>query len=401
MAPRPDRAGRGDPSPLLSLGFRPFFLAAALWLPLALALWVWILAGGGPAALVLDPLAWHRHDMLFGGIGAVLAGFLLTAVPNWTGLAPLRGRPLLALLLAWLGARLAVLAGPAFLPVAAAAELGFLLALWGWVAACVLRAGNRRNLPVVALLGLYVGAAALTWGEGLGAPLPAGLGHRLGLAAVLLLLALIGGRIVPAFTRNWLNRRGAAALPAPFGPLDAATLAVWALALALWVVAPRAASTGIVLLAAALLHGLRLARWQGHRTLQEPLVWVLHLAYGWLALGAGLLGLALLGVGLDPATSLHALTTGAIGTMTLAVMTRASLGHTGRPLAADRTTAAIYLLVTTGALARLAVPLAADPQVALAVAALLWGGAYLLFALHYGPMLVAPRLPHPRTARAS
>ncbi len=394
-------AGRENIPPLLSLGFRPFFLAAALWLPLALALWVWILAGGGPAALALDPLAWHRHEMLFGSIGAVLAGFLLTAVPNWTGFAPLRGRPLLALLLAWLGARLAALAGPAFLAVAAAAELGFLLALWGWVAVAVVRAGNRRNLPVVLLLGLYVGAAALAWGEGLGVPVPAGLGHRLGLAVVLLLLALIGGRIVPAFTRNWLNRQGAAALPAPFGPLDAATLAVWALALALWVVAPQALPTGGLLLAAALLHGLRLARWQGHQTLCEPLVWVLHLAYGWLALGAGLLGLALLGVGLDPATSLHALTTGAIGTMTLAVMTRASLGHTGRPLVADRVTVMIYLLVNLGALARLAVPLAPDPQLALAVAALLWGGAYLLFALHYGPMLTAPRRPCSAVTRAS
>ncbi len=396
MTARDPSAGGETVPPLLSYGFRPFFLAAALWLPASLLLWIWTLAVADPPDFALDPLAWHRHETLFGGVGAILAGFLLTAVPSWTGVPPLRGRPLLLLLLAWLAARpLALWGGTVPAALAALAELAFLGGVLVWVARAVIRAGNRRNLPVVVLVGLFVTGAALSWAEPvLGAPTGA-LGDRLGLAVILLLLALIGGRIVPAFTRNWMARLGLQTLPAPFGPLDAATLAVWALTLAAWVAAPLAPPVGVLFLVAGFLHAARLVRWQGHRTLAEPLVTVLHLAYAWLPLGAVLHGLALAGLGPDPATTLHAFTTGAIGTMTLAVMTRASLGHTGRPLTADAATVVIYTLVVAGALLRLLAPLAADRTLLLALAAAAWGGAYLLFALRYGPLLVAPRADRP------
>jgi len=389
-------------TPFLSCGFRPFFLAAALWLPTSLFVWIWTLAVAVPPHFALDPLAWHRHETLFGGVGAILAGFLLTAVPSWTGTSPLSGRPLLLLLLAWLAARLLGLAGGAALvPLAALAELTFLGGVLAWVARAVIGAGNHRNRPVVALVALFVTGAVLSWAEPV-LDLPTGaLGDRLGLAVILLLLALIGGRIVPAFTRNWMVRLGPRTLPAPFGPLDAATLAVWALVLATWVAAPLARPVGVLFLVAGFLHAARLLRWQGHRTLAEPLVSVLHLAYAWLPLGAVLHGLALAGLGPDPATTLHAFTTGAIGTTTLAVMTRASLGHTGRALTADAATVVIYALVVTGALLRLLVPLAADRTSLLALAAAAWGGAYLLFALRYGPLLTAPRADRPPATGAA
>lgn len=208
-----------------------------------------------------------------------------------------------------------------------------------------------------------------------------------------MLIALIGGRIVPSFTRNWLARAGVTTLPAPFGGFDRLVLAVWGVTLAVWVAGLPDHLSGTLFLASGFLHAARMVRWQGHRTFAEPLVTILHAGYAWLGIGALLHGLALDGLGLDPATALHVFTTGAIGTMTLAVMTRASLGHTGRPLTADRTTVAIYLLVTAGAVLRLLVPvLPADPVVTLALAALGWGGAYALFFVHYAPMLARPRI---------
>jgi uncharacterized protein involved in response to NO len=208
-----------------------------------------------------------------------------------------------------------------------------------------------------------------------------------------MLIALIGGRIVPSFTRNWLARAGMTTLPAPFGGLDRIALMLWAITLGAWVAGLPAAMVGKLFLISGFLHIARMIRWQGHRTFTEPLVTVLHAGYAWLGLGALLYGLALDDLGLDPPTALHAFTTGAIGTMTLAVMTRASLGHTGRPLVADRATVLIYVLVVGGALLRLAVPLLPfEPLATLTLAAFLWGGAYVLFFGHYAPFLLRPRM---------
>lgn len=379
--------------PILENGFRPFFLGAALWLPAAIAVWVWSLVAAVPPPLAMDPLAWHRHETLFGGVGAILAGFLLTAVPNWTGSLPVRGRPLLLLFVPWAAARLSGLLFGGALPwLPAALELVFLFALWGLVAREIVTGRSWRNLPVLVLVGFFVLGAVLSWLEGLfGLPIGAS-GDRLGLAAIFLLIALIGGRIVPSFTRNWLARMGVQSLPAPFGRLDVATLALWALTLAAWVAGLPEAVLGPLFLAAGFLHAARLVRWQGHRTFAEPLVTVLHAGYAWLPVGAILYGLALRGIGLPPSDALHALTAGAIGTMTLAVMTRASLGHTGRELTADATTVVIYLMVVTGTMLRLLAPLTGDPLSWMALAGAFWGGAYMLFFVHYAPMLAAPRV---------
>ncbi|MEK0084191.1 NnrS family protein [Benzoatithermus flavus] len=377
--------------PVLQHGFRPFFLLGAVWAVLALALWLSALAGVTlPTAM--EPLAWHRHEMLFGYISAVIAAFLLTAVPNWTGGLPLRGKPLLWLVALWLAARLAVLAGARLGPwPGLVLDVGFLAVLAGVVAREIVAGKNWRNLPVVTLVSLLALADLLSHLEQV-LTLPWDmLGDRLAIGAVAGLVALIGGRITPSFTTNWLKARKAQALPAPVSRLDNGVLILTALALLAWFFLPESAIAGLLLLAAAVGTAARLARWQGAATTSEPLLLILHVGYAWLALAFALFGLAAFGI-VPRSAALHAMTAGAFGTMTLAVMTRATLGHTGRALTADRWTSVIFVLVNVGALARVLaslVPAAYTP--ALHLAGLAWGGAFLLYILHYGPMLLGPR----------
>ena len=383
----------GGPA-LFAHGFRPFFLAAGLWAAVALGLWLMVLGGTLVLPTAFVPVVWHAHEMLFGFAMAAVAGFLLTAVPNWTGRMPLQGLPLVGLALLWLAGRAAVagseLLGPA---VAAAVDLAFPLALLLVVLLEVLAGRNWRNLPVTAAVAVLLTANLLTHLEPLGLAASAESGLRLGLATLTALISLIGGRVVPSFTTNWLKKRGEAPLPAPFGRLDRAALALTVLALLAWVAAPDWPTTGALALAAGLAQALRLARWRGHRTLAEPLVWVLHLGYAWVPLGLVLLALAALLPDVLPAAAApHALGAGAVGTMTLAVMTRATLGHTGRPLAAGPATAAIYGLVTAAALARLASAVLPEAALALLSAAgLFWLAGFGLFLARYGPMLLGPR----------
>jgi uncharacterized protein involved in response to NO len=381
--------------PVLQHGFRPFFLLGALWAATVLALWLAVLAGAFALPTAMDPLAWHRHEMLFGYLAAVIAAFLLTAVPNWTGRLPVRGGRLVGLVLLWALGRLAVLgsgwigAWPALL-----LDVAFPAVLAAVMAREVAAGNNRRNLPVVALVGLLAVASLLSHLESLGALATDMLGDRLAIGVGATLVGLIGGRIVPSFTTNWLKAQRAKALPAPFDTLDKAVMALSVLALLVWLAWPDGVPSGVLLLLAALGTGVRLARWRGLASTPEPLLLILHVGYGWLVLGLALLGLAALGI-VPRSAALHALTAGAFGTMTLAVMTRATLGHTGRALTADGWTVAIYVLVNLGALARLvAVGASGSYMPLLHLAGTLWGGAFLLFALRYGPMLLGPRAAH-------
>ena len=386
-------ARRQPTTPLLENGFRPFFLGASLWLAFATLFWLGQLAAGWDGASRLDPLAWHQHEMLFGGIGAIVVGFLLTAVPNWTGRLPLRGLPLMGLALWWATARLVnLLSGQ--LPELAAplVDGGFLLAVAAFALREVRAGRNWRNLPLVGLVGLLALACFGSHSASLGAPIDGDLVRRFAIAVLIVLIGLVGGRVVPSFTRNWLVKRGGSALPAAFGRFDQASLAALACALLVWTWAPGASPTAWLLVAVGALQLLRLARWQGHRTGAEPLVAILHLGYLWLALGLVVLGLAVLVPALASWSGIHALTAGAIGTMTLAVMTRATLGHTGRALTADRATVVIYALVVIGALVRVVGDsVGFDPLLVRAAAGMLWMGAYVGFAVHYGPMLVRRR----------
>ena len=376
----------------LSFGFRPFFLAAALFGGLAMLLWLPMLAGDATLPTTFAPLEWHVHEMLFGYLSAVLAGFLLTAVPSWTGCDRLRGPVLGWLALAWLAGRAAVAVSAWIGAVPAAViDLAFMPLLIAWAASRIVAAGKTRNLAVLAVVGAFFAGDVLFHWEAAQGRMEVGL--RLGLAAAVMLVMVIGGRIVPAFTRNWLATRGPGRMPGASGRLEAATVAVAVLALLAWVAAPSAAPVAALLLLAGLAQSLRLARWAGERTGAEPLLLILHLGYACVPTGFLLMGAAALWPDVVPVSSaIHAWTVGAVGLMTLAVMTRATLGHTGRPLTAGVATRLIYVCAGGALLARLCAPLAANPLPLLYVAGGLWVAAFLGFAAAYSRMLTAPRL---------
>lgn len=388
------RDGRGrvlSAPPILQYGFRPFFFLAALYAGVAIPAWLWILFAGGALPGPFTGLSWHVHEMLFGYVFAVLAGFILTAIPNWTGRLPLSGWPLAGLVSLWLAGRLAcaVVANPvAAMVVDLACPVMLAIAVWREV----LAGRNWKNAPVAVLLTLFGAAGALDHGANLGI-VPEGLGVRIALAVIALLLALIGGRIIPSFTRNWLVKQGETHLPASFGAADKAALAATAAAVVTWVAAPGSLPAGALLCLAGALLAIRLVRWRGHRTAREPILLVLHIGYVWLALALLMLGGSALSDSLPASAALHALTAGAVGTMTLAVMTRASLGHTGRAITADRWVIAAYAAVTAGAVLRVAAPLSGEwyPHLILCGGGL-WSAAFVIFAVRYAPILWGRRL---------
>jgi uncharacterized protein involved in response to NO len=378
---------------MFSYGFRPFFLFGAAWAALAMVLWVPMLAGWLSLPTAFDPVSWHAHEFLFGFLGAVVAGFLLTAVPNWTGRLPIVGWRLAALFALWLVGRVAVAVSAGLPPlVVALADLALPVALAWAIGREIVAGKNWRNLVVLAMLAVFALANAvfhLEAARGLYAAQGAGL--RLGLGAGLMMIAVIGGRIVPSFTRNWLVKRGGTRLPvAPMQRFDKAALLVLLAALGLWVVLPLHPLTGAALILAGALHLQRMARWRGHLTVDEPLVTVLHLGYAFLPLGALAMGAEILAPGLlGAAAAQHLWMGGAIGLMTLAVMSRATLGHTGRPLEAGAGTVAVYAALILSVLVRVAAG-AWPMQASLlhAVSGLLWIAAFGGFAAIYGPRLL-------------
>ena len=380
------RAFRGPA--LLSYGFRPFFLFGACWAALAVALWLPMLSGHLVLPSALGPIEWHVHELIYGYVPAIVAGFLLTAVPNWTGRLPVVGARLAALFLIWVAGRVAVFFSLWIGAVPAALiDLAFLTALGLVIAREIIASNNTRNLKVLAAIVLLLAGNTLFYAELLGG-IGAGHGTRLGIAATILLIMLIGGRIIPSFTRNWLARRSPGRLPIPFDRFDAVVMAVSGLALAVWVVAPDASMTAWLALAAAVLNVGRLARWAGDRTVAEPLVLILHVGYGFVPIGFALLALGILEPALvAPSGALHGWTAGAIGIMTLAVMTRASLGHTGRPLTTTRSIQLIYLAAVLAATARIVAAFDVLREPMLHVSATAWVVAFAGFAVVYGPML--------------
>jgi uncharacterized protein involved in response to NO len=387
--PRVPRGLLQEGPALWSYGFRPFFLGGAVWAVAAMALWIAALTNGLPLGGDLGPVLWHAHEMVFGFAPAVLAGFLLTAVPNWTGGLPVSGGRLMALWSLWAAGRLAM-AGAALWGTGAAAltDAIFLPALWAIAAREIIAGGKWNDLKVLAGVGavalgnLGFHAATLTGGDPF-------LWLRGAVAGLVALVLIIGGRIIPSFTRNWLARRGGSALPVPFNRYDMATVAAGSATLALWALAPEARLLVPAALASAALQAVRLARWRGGATLKEPLVFVLHAAYafvplGFLAIAAAAAGLIL------PASALHVLTVGVIAAMMLAVMTRATRGHTGRALTASRRTSLSYLCLFAAALAR---PLAdVTGGIGLMEAAgALWIAAFGLFIAEHVDMLLRRR----------
>lgn len=369
--------------PVLALGFRPFFLLAGLFAVAAMLLWALVLAGHGPA---LGPL-WHGHEMLFGYAGAVIAGFALTAAANWTGRATLAGAPLALIALVWAAARIAVALPGAPDGLKAVLCAGFFVFLAAGIGRPIVAAGNRRNYGIIGVMAVFAALELVYW-------LVPSLRARVlesALMFILLLVALIGGRIIPAFTRNATPglqvRRGgqwrdwiALASLAVFGILvlcPATSLPV----------------LGVVAAFGALAHALRMWGWGGRTTLRRPILWVLQAAYGCLPLGLALLAAQDFGVPLPRWVPLHVLAVGALGLMTLGMMTRVSLGHTGRAIVAGKATVLAYGLLAASVVVRAAGPFLGTShwRASMIAAALLWTLAFVMFLAVYAPILFAPR----------
>lgn len=377
--------------PLFANSFRPFFLLGAIQAGLSILVWLPVFHGELSVASAFAPRDWHVHEMLYGYLPAVITGFLFTAIPNWTGRLPIQGPPLAALTIVWLAGRVAVTLsaeiGWAFALIVDAAFLALVAA----AAAREIVAGrNWRNLPVVMLVTLLLAGNV---GFHLEAHLEgaADVSIRLGIAVVVLLISLIGGRIVPSFTRNWLVRENPGRLPVPFGRFDGVAMGASALALLSWVASPQNLLTGAAMALVGVLHLVRLSRWAGDRTTRERLLLILHVGYVFVPVGFLLHAAAVFGP-LPPSAGIHAWMAGAAGVMTLAVMTRASLGHTGQALTASAATQGVYAAIVVAALARIcAVIHPAASEIFLHVAAFAWVAAFLGFAIAFGPLLLGSR----------
>lgn len=379
---------------IFSYGFRPFFFGGAVLAALLIALWVPWFMGLISLPSAFSPVVWHTHELLFGYVPAIIAGFMLTAVPNWTGRLPIVGLPLAGLFSLWLLGRLAVVFSAGLPPLALASiTLAFPLLFAAAIAREILAGKNWRNAKMLAGIGLIAFAQGLFHFEvwRFGHPV---YGDRLAIAATLMLIMLVGGRIVPSFTRNWLKRANPGSEPAVFDRFDLFCMVIGGLSLATWIALPGiphlAPAAGWLLAAAGVFHLGRLARWTPHRTFAEPLVSVLHLGYFFVAVGFLLAGAGAITKfpGLETA-AIHAWTIGAIGMMTLAVMTRATRGHTGRPLSAPPGTVAIYAAILVAVIARIIAALMPEhTPVLLPLAGASWVAGYLGFAIGYGRMLL-------------
>ena len=375
---------------LFSYGFRPFFLFAGVWAVVSLPLWLHQYYGDIALPTHLTPMDWHIHEMLYGYATAAIAGFLLTAIPNWTGRLPVNGRPLASLAALWIAGRLTMMFSAKIGGVVAATiDSAFLLCL-GAVAAREIVAGkNWRNLRVLGMIAVLA-AGNIVFHIEAQVSGSANYGTRMAIVAVILLVSLIGGRIIPSFTRNWLVKNNPGRLPIPFSRFDVFAIVASAIGALAWIAAPAHQITGILLMVAGLLQFVRLARWAGDRTLADRLVVVLHVGYAFVPLGFVMIGLSAF-IPVVPSTAgVHAWTAGAIGLMTIAVMTRATLGHTGGVLRAGVATQVIYALVLSSATLRIIAAFTRSTDL-IEVAAVCWLLGFGLFTLVFGRLLIQRR----------
>lgn len=355
-------------------------------------LWLPFFFGEITIATAFAPRDWHVHELLYGFLPAVITGFLLTAIPNWTGRLPLQGMPLLVLVGVWIAGQVAVSFSTVIGAAAAAViDVSFLFLVTAAVAREIVAGRNWRNLktllPVMCLAFGNLAFHIEAYRQG-----NADLSISIGVAAVILLIMLIGGRVVPSFTHNWLTRENPGRMPSPVDRFDTVAITVSAAALAIWIVLPGGTITGPALLVAGLLQTVRQARWAGDRTTRDRLVLILHGAYAFVPIGFLLTALAAFGT-ISVSAGLHAWMTGAAGIMTLAIMTRTSLGHTGRRLEASAVTQVVFAAALFAAVARIVAALFPAWNAALLwVAALAWIAAFGGFAIVFGPMLSRSRV---------
>lgn len=391
-------------STFFSHAFRPFFLAAGAYAAIALTAWlVWIAihaAGAMPAFMtVAEPLhLWHAHEMVFGFGAAAAGGFLLTAIPNWTGAQHSKDVGLALMFGLWCAGRMAMWSTailPPILPLFI--DLAFLPVL-GFAAARQLAVQPAlRNVVFLSLI-LSLVVANFLYHFGRMEIIEDGMrqGVRLGLGTLVIMIVVIGGRVIPGFTTNALRRQGVVEtrLPVRRAPVDIASLIFTVSTVLFQLLNVGDYYTGLAALGAALANAIRLSGWRGLATLKQPIVWVLHLGYAWIVIGFSLLSLALLFEISSEVSALHAFGTGAAGTMILAIMTRASLGHTGHSLETSRPIVAAYVLVSVAATLRCFGPSAAPQyynEIMLA-AGLAWITAFVFYTIVFAPILTGPRV---------
>lgn len=372
-----------------NLGFRPFFLAGTAWTTLQIAVWSLIQGGALPWAPLANSTLWHAHEMIYGYGIAIIAGFLLTASQNWTGIPGVKGARLRGLVALWLLARvlsffweqaplLFALADLAFLPFLALALKPY---LW--------QRSQRNNWAFFPVFGVFFLLNLFTHLNVLGlTAFPARSCLYGAVYLTLVVIALIGGRVIPFFTRAVLPQAGAASLPALEG---AASVALLAFSAAGTFAEFSGVEAGLAFLAAAL-HGARWLLWRPWQAVKVPVLFVLHVGYLWLPVGLALKGLSSSGL-LAPSPALHALTAGCIGTMIYGMITRVSLGHSGRPIRPGHAAVAGYFLVTAAALVRVGGPLLAPTSTVIAFvgSGTLWVLAHVVFLAVYAPILLSPR----------
>ncbi|RAU19636.1 NnrS family protein [Nitrincola tibetensis] len=382
-------------SPLLGYAFRPFFLLTAFYACLSVMGWMGFLFAGWPIESKWLPFYWHSHEMIYGTVTAAIAGFLLTAVTNWTGAPPLRGWGLLGMILLWVSGRIAIWFSFSVPSVwVAIIDLAFLPVLATYLAVILLRYNNRKNLVLVLILALlFTGNLLMHLGVIRESSLLLHKGEHLGFNLIVLLMALISGRITPAFSANWLRSHGQ--------DPDQVIRSVWIDRIALGSIAllipldmlavPNEVSHWVILIA-AIANTTRLLLWKGWRVRKEPLLWILHLGYFWIALGLCVRWGLLHQNTLPSSLWIHTLGVGAMGTLLLGVMTRVAMGHTGRPLKLVRFGLWIYLLIFLSTILRLGV---ASGSVhysgGMLFAAFSWVLAFGLFFVLYWNILSRPR----------
>jgi len=379
----------------LSGAFRPFFLGASVWAVVSIAYWLAIYNGWVSAPDAISGRDWHIHEMLFGFVGAAVGGFILTAVPNWTGRLPVRGWPLGGLAALWLLGRIVMLSE---IPMLMLLDIVFLFALAFVVAREIIGGRNKRNLVVAVMITLLAVANLLTHVERLQIVNMDGHSWRFTLAVLLSLLSLIGGRVTPSFTRNLLARQSVATMgppkmPAkPGGKIDKFVMVFSAISLLVWVFAPTHMGTGIALCLAGAAQLFRLSRWQGMQVINQSIIVVLHIAYAWIGLSLILLGASILSDRLLTSDAIHGLTIGAIGIMIAAMMSRASFGHSGLPMKAGWALTTVYGLVGLAVILRLGAAVW-SPLTMINLAGLAWVLAFTLFVVFFLPLYFKARRP--------
>ena len=373
---------------ILSKGYRPFFLLAPIWAMLSLFLWVLLFAGIITLPTDFISSDWHIHEMLFGYTSAVIAGFLLTAVPNWTGRFPISGWRLLILTLLWVAGRIVIFFSSNIDPIIVLlVDISFLLALSLVIAREIIAGKNWRNLRVLALLAIltlsnfYFHLEVMINGY-------ADYSIRLGLSIILLIIMLIGGRIIPSFTRNWLVRFNQYDLPAPFSRFDVFSMIISIIALFAWVFLSQTILVGILFLFAGVINLIRLIRWAGVNTIKEPMIFILHIGFLFIPLGFFSMSFAAIFPNiLSEIAAVHLWTAGAIGMMTMAMMSRVSLAHGGQRPEADRFINIIYIALFLSVILRFAVDIAPDYSLLINISGFLWILAYFLFIIRYWKVL--------------